>query len=249
MKTSISGIEKAVSTIKYLTTGATSFFTALVLERLKDSQSFWERFVLALILVILLLWFLSWVGGQFLEKFHWLRKKLFGRAYVEGAWIDISYTKTGGNEVDKVVNAAISRFYYADGALKGDGTAFDPNGNSLGHFDILSIEYTDERLQYAFVGDMSISGKSGSTYGYGSVRFGTRGDADAPVEYTGYYIDSGRRRQFEIRGWILTGVDARKILKLDVAAKGNEVKSRIADFLQQNPSATIGTIGDSGDGS
>ena len=133
----------------------------------------------------------EYVVPRWLEGSRGVRRRVFGRSFVEGWWCDVTTDPNCGNAV---TGAAVSLWKYEGGGIQATGWTYDLDCQETGRFQLKSFGMPSDEMRYEF-NWTQFRGVEGE--GLGRLYFlpGER----RPREYRGFFVDSlvGRRLEFD----------------------------------------------------
>jgi hypothetical protein len=161
-------------------------------------------------------------------KWKWFRKKLYGRAYIEGFAIDVTYD----TDTREVYYGTLNRFCFSKGRIEGEAELFNHEGVVVGNFDLTTYYHTEKQIKYAFEGTVAGGSVPNTQYvGYGEMRFGAH--EGRPKTYTGFYIDNNDFTQHFFEGEFLWENNNFKELEKDTKARAEFLESFIVEFCRR----------------
>lgn len=153
-----------------------------------------------------------------------IRRKFFGRNFIEGRWIDIAYD----TKFRQIREVAIIRIYFNDDEIKLEAILFDLKANRIGSFDSKMSKFDGNAVAFAYrrtaLHDIVEDGTGFASYDFPSER-------PYPLTFTGKFKDPELDTEVHLFGEkILDESDIVNIRSSDHNAMDSLVLKKISEF-------------------
>ena len=169
----------------YRTTLATvcSVGSVFITDYLEGNLGQFPSLILTLILVVIVFGLFEKLMENLVENSVWLRKKTWGKQFIEGIWVDAVWE----NSSRDIAFGGIIVIGFDKGELTYSGTAYQPDGYQFGAFEKSACTYRDYILYVSHSGTTTEFPGS-RIVGYGEFLFDRSGEI--PLSFSGFYFES-----------------------------------------------------------
>lgn len=203
-------------------------FAQDALNSIKDKISQPMAIIILVVATVIFAQLMDWAANLLVNNSKALRRLIFGRAFIEGFAIDITYNP----DTKEVYYGTLNRFAYDNDRIEGEAELFDHNGSVVGNFDLTTYYHDEKQIKYAFEGTVAGGSTKNTQYvGYGAMRFGAH--EGRPKTYTGFYIDNNDFVQHFFDGEFLWELKNFKELEKDTQARSDFFQNFILDFCKR----------------